>query len=78
MMEKINMKIVFAPHDNDVCASLESRDEINRARNSLFHVQLNALCTPSVLHQQRLSRLAQHMCKWNEESHEKSAHIFCR
>jgi len=63
------MKIVFAPHENDVCAFLASRDEINRARNSLFHVQLNALCTPSV--QQRLSRLPQHMCRLNEESHEK-------
>jgi len=72
------MKIVFAPHE-DVCASLEPRDEINRinrTRNSLFSVQPNALCTQSV--QQQLSRLAQHMCKWNEESHEKSAHIVCR
>jgi len=68
LMEIIYMKIVFAPHENDVCAFLASCDEINRARNSLFHVQLNALCTPSV--QQRLSRLAQHICKWNE-SHEK-------
>jgi len=66
------MKIVFVPHDNNACASLESRHEINRARNSLFHVQLNALCTPPVqLMLQRLSRLAQHICKWNEESHEK-------
>lgn len=37
-MKRINMKIVYiVPHDYNACASIESRDKINRARNSLFH-----------------------------------------
>jgi len=49
----VSMKIVaIVPHENSSCASPKSRDEINlneinRARNSLLHVQRNAPCTRS-------------------------------